>query len=228
MTLSCWHWLQIKDEFSFITDFSYQLSNRYQRPVSSIAVTVNHSQCMLFGGSFDSAYTLIIHALPSLTQPTTNKRNAALIQKHIEETLGVKPARGYVRFVATPEDMVATGGRTIAGEIEDSGGNPTTDETESSSRKSSKGNRRISVKVCCWSSHLPNNQSRSPELVLPWSTLEISPSSPITPTAYYKTPPNVAHSLLAAWGRMPLHRIPNRGCPHHRQVQRNQSRLFQR
>lgn len=103
---------------------------------------------MMFGGSFDSAYTLTIHALPSLTQPTTNKRNAALIQKHIEETLGVKASRGYVRFVATPEDTVAVGGKTIAAEIEDSGGNPVTDETETPSRKSSKGNRRISVKVC--------------------------------------------------------------------------------
>lgn len=155
--------MQIKDEFSFITDFSYQLSNRYQRPVSSIAVTLSHSQCMMFGGSFDSAYTLTIHALPSLTQPTTNKRNAALLQKHVEETLGVKPTRGYVRFVATPEDMVAIGGRTIAAEIEDSGGNPVANETESSSKKSSKGNRRISVKVCCWTSHLPKYPSSSPE-----------------------------------------------------------------
>lgn len=104
---------------------------------------------MMFGGSFDSAYTLMIHALPNLTMPTTNKRNAALIQKHVEESLGVKPSRGYVRFVATPEDSVAMGGRTIAAEIEDCGGNPASDEAENPSRKGSKGSRRISVKVCC-------------------------------------------------------------------------------
>ncbi|RYO77364.1 hypothetical protein DL766_007461 [Monosporascus sp. MC13-8B] len=136
----------INDEFTFITDLSYQLSNRYQRPISSIAVTLNHGQCMMFGGSFDSAYTLTIHALPSLIQPTTNKRNAALIQKHIEETLGVKPSRGYVRFVPTPEDSVAIGGKTVAGEIEDSGGSMVTDECEPPARKGSKGNRRISVR----------------------------------------------------------------------------------
>lgn len=103
---------------------------------------------MMFGGSFDSAYTLTIHALPSLTQPTTNKRNAALLQRHLEEALGVKSARGYVRFVATPEDMVAVGGRTIAAEIEDSRANPATVEPENPPRKGSKGHRRISVKVC--------------------------------------------------------------------------------
>ena len=104
---------------------------------------------MMFGGSFDSAYTLSIYALPNLTMPTTNKRNAALIQKHVEETLGVKPSRGYVRFVATPEDTVAIGGRTIAAEIEESGGHAASDEVENPSRKGSKGSRRISVKVCC-------------------------------------------------------------------------------
>ena len=102
---------------------------------------------MMFGGSFDSAYTLTIHALPNLVMPTTNKRNAALIQKHVEESLGVKPSRGYVRFVATPEDTVATGGKTIAAEIEECG-NPTGDEAENPGRKGSKGSRRISVKVC--------------------------------------------------------------------------------
>ncbi|KAK6834268.1 macrophage migration inhibitory factor [Apiospora arundinis] len=109
----------IDDEFSFITDLSYHISNRYQRPMSSIIVNVQHSMCMMFGGSFEPAYTLTIHALPSLVQPTTNKRNAALIQIHIQETLGVPTSRGYVRFEATPEANMACGGKTVAGEMED-------------------------------------------------------------------------------------------------------------
>ncbi|KAI1106260.1 Tautomerase/MIF [Jackrogersella minutella] len=135
----------IKDEFSFITDLSYNLSNRYQRPVSSIVVNLNHGCCMMFGGSFDPAYTLTIHALPNLVQPTTNKRNSALIQRHILETLGVVTSRGYVRFVATPEENVAHGGKTIAAQINE----PSSTAPEykpAEIRKSAKSNRRIGVK----------------------------------------------------------------------------------
>ncbi|OTB00102.1 hypothetical protein M426DRAFT_324513 [Hypoxylon sp. CI-4A] len=135
----------IKDEFSFITDLSYNLSNRYQRPVSSIVVNLAHGCCMMFGGSFDPAYTLTIHALPSLVQPTTNKRNAALVQRHIQEALGVVASRGYVRFVATPEDNVAVGGKTIAAEINESSGSVAEDKP-AEPRKGSKSNRRIGVK----------------------------------------------------------------------------------
>ncbi|KAI1393403.1 Tautomerase/MIF [Hypoxylon trugodes] len=137
--------VMIKDEFTFITDLSYHLSNRYQRPVSSIVINLNHGCCMMFGGSFEPAYTLTIHAIPSLVQPTTNKRNAALIQRHIHETLGVVISRGYVRFVATPEENVANGGKTIAAEINESS-NATTDDKSAESRKSAKSNRRIGVK----------------------------------------------------------------------------------
>lgn len=138
--------LQIKDEYSFITDLSYHLSSRYQRPISSIVINLNHGCCMMFGGTFDPAYTLTIHALPCLVQPTTNKRNAALIQQHIQETLGVITSRGYVRFVATPEENVAVGGKTIAAEIEKSS-NATADDKPAETRKHAKSNRRIGVKV---------------------------------------------------------------------------------
>jgi hypothetical protein len=74
---------------------------------------------MMFSGSFDPAYTLTIFALPTLIQPTMNKRNASLIQSNIYETLGVAPSRGYVRFVATAEEDVANGGKTVAGEMDD-------------------------------------------------------------------------------------------------------------
>lgn len=132
----------IKDEQSFLTDLSYHLSSRYHRPISSIVVSIKHSCCIMFGGTFEPAYTLTIHALPCLVQPTTNKRNAALIQHHIKDTLGVMPSRGYVHFVATPEDNVAVGGKTIAAEIEKS----TTDDRTAETRKTTKSNRRIGVK----------------------------------------------------------------------------------
>jgi len=74
---------------------------------------------MFFGGSFDAAYVMSIFALPSQLQPTTNKRNAALIQKHMEEALGVMPERGLLRFVPTLEENTAHNGKTMAGKIDE-------------------------------------------------------------------------------------------------------------
>ncbi|KAK4225508.1 Tautomerase/MIF superfamily [Podospora fimiseda] len=109
----------ISDEFTFITTLSYHLSTRYQRPVTSIVVTLQHGACMFFGGSFDPAYVMSIFALPSQLLPTTNKRNTALIQKHMEEAIGVVPARGVLRFVPATEEQLASNGKTVAGEIDD-------------------------------------------------------------------------------------------------------------
>ncbi|KAI0178225.1 Tautomerase/MIF superfamily [Pestalotiopsis sp. NC0098] len=136
----------IQDEFNFITDLSYHLSNRYQRSMSSIVINLQHGCCMMFGGSFDPAYTLSIFALPDMVQPTMNKRNAALIQNQIQESLGVAPARGYVRFVATPEEDVANGGKTVAGELDELD-KATADEVEQG-RESSKPlkSKRLSVR----------------------------------------------------------------------------------
>jgi hypothetical protein len=87
--------------------------------VSSIVVTLQHGACMFFGGSFDPAYVMSVFALPSQLLPTTNKRNAALIQRHMEETLGVSPARGLLRFAPVQEEHLVCNGKTMAGEIDE-------------------------------------------------------------------------------------------------------------
>jgi len=74
---------------------------------------------MLFGGNFDPAYTLTITALNSQLQPVTNKRNAALLGKAMEEGLGVAPNRGVIKFISMSEDNMATDSKTITGEIEE-------------------------------------------------------------------------------------------------------------
>ncbi|KAK3295906.1 Tautomerase/MIF superfamily [Chaetomium fimeti] len=109
----------VRDEFTFISELAYHLSTRYQRPVSSIVVTLRHGACMFWGGSFDPAYVMSVSALPSQLQPTTNRRNAALIQRHMEDTLGVRPGRGLLRFVPVPEECLVCDGRTVAGEVEE-------------------------------------------------------------------------------------------------------------
>ncbi|KAF2750039.1 Tautomerase/MIF [Sporormia fimetaria CBS 119925] len=108
----------IKDEYTLVTDLSHHLSQRYQRPESSIMITVNHSACLLLGGSFEPTYVLTISALPVHMQPTTNKRNAALVQNFLQESIGVQSERGIVKFLPIPEDCLAISGMTVLGDIE--------------------------------------------------------------------------------------------------------------
>ncbi|KAF2849242.1 Tautomerase/MIF [Plenodomus tracheiphilus IPT5] len=108
----------IKDEYTLVTDLSHHLSTRYQRPETSIMITVNHSACLLLGGSFEPTYILTINALPVQIQPTTNKRNAAMIQAFMAESIGVSPERGIIKFIPIPEESLAMNGMTILGEIE--------------------------------------------------------------------------------------------------------------
>jgi hypothetical protein len=109
---------QIKDEYTLVTDLSHHLSTRYQKPETSIMITVNHSACLLLGGSFEPTYILTINALPVQLQPTTNKRNAAMIQQFMGESIGVPSDRGIIKFVAIQEESFAMNGMTILGEIE--------------------------------------------------------------------------------------------------------------
>lgn len=81
-------------------------------------ITVNHSACLLLAGSFEPTYLLTVTALPVQLQPTTNKRNAALIQNFLSESLGVPLDRGIIKFVPIQDDCIATNGTTILGEIE--------------------------------------------------------------------------------------------------------------
>ncbi|KAK3943007.1 Tautomerase/MIF superfamily [Diplogelasinospora grovesii] len=168
----------IPDEFTFITELSYHVSCRYQRPVSSIVVTVQHGSCMLFGGTFDPAYVMSVFGLPSELLPATNRRNTALIQKHMEEALGVPPSRGYLRFVPTKEEHIACNGKTLAAEIDEvekasSGGNETTTATMSDSvtRTASKrlsARARLSVKsLGSFRTANATNAEYAPELTPP-------------------------------------------------------------
>lgn len=109
----------MEDEQHFLITFSHQLAARYNRYPSSTVVSLLHSQCLYFGGSSHPAYILTITALPSEIQPATNKRNTAVLQKHMEAILHVPPSRGMVRFVPVIEECLAWGSKTVAGRISD-------------------------------------------------------------------------------------------------------------
>ncbi|KAK3333688.1 Tautomerase/MIF superfamily [Cercophora scortea] len=178
----------INDEFTFTTELSCLLSTRYQRPVNSIVVTVQHGLCMLFGGSFDPAYAMSIFALPSQLLPTTNKRNAALIQKHMEEALSVPPSRGWLRFVPTDEEQLASNGNTTAGEIDElekayGTATPATtiDENPNVPSKKPKAKKKLSVKSLA-SFRPPSTAGMpTPDLTPPSSANETLPPVPESP-----------------------------------------------
>jgi hypothetical protein len=154
---------QIKDEYTLVTDLSHHLSQRYQRPESSIMITVNHSACLLLGGSFEPTYVLTISALPQQVQPTTNKRNASLIQAFMLESIGVHPERGILKFIPIPEDSLATNGMTMLGEIERMERQQAEDNSSSSGLKRAltKTSRKSAVTKAKSSIQLSRNNSQA-------------------------------------------------------------------
>ncbi len=109
---------QIKDEFTLVTDLTMHLAQRYTRPESCIMIRVDHSACLALGGNFEPCYMLTIHAVPAQMGPTTNKRNASIIQTFMQSVLSVTADRGIVTFAAMAEENVAMNGHTMLGEIE--------------------------------------------------------------------------------------------------------------
>jgi hypothetical protein len=109
--------LQVNDEYTFVSELSEHLALRYHRPVSSIVVTLQHGACILFGGSCDPAYIMTVEALACYAQAATNKRNNAMLQRHMEQALGVSAMRGFLRFVPVAEECSGWKGKTVASEI---------------------------------------------------------------------------------------------------------------
>jgi len=177
---------KIEDEYAFVTDLSYFLSQRYSRPENSILVTVAHSACLLFAGNWDPAYTMTINALPCHLQPVTNKRNASLIAKHMMEALGVLPNRGLIKFVPIPEENLAIDGKTVTMEIEEleketASNNFNLNRSLSRGASTNKGKRRHSMRSLrnlTSTNHLPTHE----EQMTPPLSDHQSPPLPPMPT----------------------------------------------
>lgn len=152
---------KIKDEYTLVTDLSHHLSTRYQRPESSIMITVNHSACLLLGGSFEPTYVLSITALPVQLQPTTNKRNAALIQNFMSESIGVPSERGIIKFISIQEECIATNGMTILGDIERLERQQAEENGSGLKRALTKSSRRSAVTKAKSSIQLSRNNSKA-------------------------------------------------------------------
>ncbi|KAH8728055.1 hypothetical protein GQ44DRAFT_610146 [Phaeosphaeriaceae sp. PMI808] len=164
----------IKDEYTLVTDLSHHLSTRYQRPETSIMITVNHSACLLLGGSFEPTYVLVINAIPVQLQPTTNKRNAAMIQQFMCESIGVASDRGIIKFVPIPEDSLAMNGMTIQGDIDKLERQQAEENGTGMKRAITKSSRKSSV----FRSKSTNQLSRNPSMANPSGSAGLTSSIP--------------------------------------------------
>jgi hypothetical protein len=127
---------------------SAKIAERYHRPLSSIAVRVEHSACIFFAGTFEPAYTLALSALAPYIQPSTNQRNAYLLSEHLEEALGVPPPRGLIRFVPMLDENVALDGKTLAQSLdEEANGKGPVGVVDEAQWASFARRKRLSVKV---------------------------------------------------------------------------------
>ncbi|KAJ5626365.1 Tautomerase [Penicillium lagena] len=100
-----------------VEDLALHLAQVYQRPESSMMITIQQDVCLLFGSASVPAYLLKIYALPYLIAPITNLRNTALIQNALLELLGAAPDQGVIIYLPIQEDNLATNGVTAHGEI---------------------------------------------------------------------------------------------------------------
>jgi hypothetical protein len=120
--------LQVESEKDFLIDFSFRLSEIYQRPASCIMVMLSTDVTMLLAGTSEPAYHLTIVALQTEIAPTKNKRSTHLIQDFMLEALEIQPTRGVLRFEALAEENLATNGMTALQEIEQLERQPPDDE----------------------------------------------------------------------------------------------------
>jgi hypothetical protein len=100
-----------------MSELALFFAQMYQRPETSVLVTVDEDALLTFGNTSDSAYLIKISALPSLIAPLINQRNTSLIQATLLNLLGIASDRGVIIFGSVGEDNFATNGATARGEI---------------------------------------------------------------------------------------------------------------
>ncbi|KAJ5458663.1 Tautomerase [Penicillium sp. IBT 31633x] len=107
-----------EDTPQVLSDFAHSLAQFYQRPETSMLVTINQNADLLFGTTSGPAYLLKISALSSLIGPLTNLRNTSLIQSTIQDLIGIPPDKGVIIYTPVSEDNLATNGTTARAEID--------------------------------------------------------------------------------------------------------------
>lgn len=99
-----------------MSNLSFRLAQIYQRPETSMMVTIQQDICLHFGNSSLPAYLMKVSAHPYIIAPVTNMRNTILIQKALHEFLDIASNRGVIIYTAVSEENFATNGITTMGE----------------------------------------------------------------------------------------------------------------
>ncbi|KAJ5779988.1 Tautomerase [Penicillium paradoxum] len=107
-----------EDTSKLLSNLIHSMAQFYQRPETSILVTIDQNADLIFGTNPGSAYLLKISALSSLIGSLTNLRNTNLIQAAIQELIGIAPDKGVVIYTPVSEDNLATNGTTARAEID--------------------------------------------------------------------------------------------------------------
>lgn len=100
-----------------MSDLTFRLAQIYQRPETSMMVTIQQGACLHFGNSSLPAYLMKVFGHPYIIAPITNLRNTILIQRALDEFLDIAPSRGVIIYTPVPEENYAIDGVTIMGEI---------------------------------------------------------------------------------------------------------------
>jgi hypothetical protein len=162
------------DILNLLSNLSHSLAQIYQRPKTSLLVTIDENTNLLFGTTHGPAYLLKVSALSSLIAPLTNFRNTNLIQATINDLFGIPPENGVVIFNPVDEDNLATNGKTAREEIdrlECSDQSPSIFKSISRSmsrrmKRSSDNSAPLSLSTIM-SPDVPTGSSRSPIVPIP-------------------------------------------------------------
>ncbi|KAJ5712057.1 hypothetical protein N7488_006213 [Penicillium malachiteum] len=105
------------EQTKLVGDLIFRLAQIYQRPETSILLTLQQEAGVFFGNTTELSYLLKVYALPPLIAPVTNLRHTTLIQSAIQDLLHIPMDRGVIIYLPVPEDNLATNGSTARGEI---------------------------------------------------------------------------------------------------------------
>ncbi|ELR03283.1 hypothetical protein GMDG_06031 [Pseudogymnoascus destructans 20631-21] len=104
----------ISDKYT-LYNLSHALSHLYNRPQSSITISLFYTAYLLHDHTLDPSYILTISAPPALCQAHDNDCNAVAMAQFLDEALAVPPRRGTIKFLPMHLSCLAVGGRTLLG-----------------------------------------------------------------------------------------------------------------
>ncbi|KAJ5167479.1 uncharacterized protein N7482_006260 [Penicillium canariense] len=154
-----------EEDSRLVSDIASRLAQIYQRPESAVQVAMHPDISIVFANVFLPSYLLKIYALPASIAPVTNLRNTGLIQRALQDLLGIPPEQGVVLYLPVPEENLATNGSTAQREIS------RLDHTEADSPGLIKSISRT------MSRRLKSSSGGSAPLSLPSTVMTTSPST---------------------------------------------------